>query len=263
MTKLIKYDFRSAIRQIGPVWAALLVMSLVMGLLGSRFDSNLITESQLTSYILGLIPSLVFVGLFVATVVITIMIVVTRFYRGILGEEGYLMHTLPVSTGKLIASKGVVSAVVMIASGIIATISIFIIVISGDIPNFGEILDSILEAVKNEPKWLVFMLEICLYSIVGIMYQIYTIYAAMAIGQLSGKHRVLLSLGAFIGLSTLISTVNTRLLAGFVNSDISEKITDFESVLNYGWIGIIGVLAEVVLLHAVTERILSKKLNLL
>lgn len=261
MTKLIKYDFRSAVRQIGPVWAALLVMSLIMGLLGSRINSSIIMDSKLSSYIFGLVPSLIFFGLFVASGVITVMIVVMRFYKGLLGEEGYLMHTLPVTTGKLVASKGIVSAIVILVSSIVAFISIFTIAVSGSVPDFSEIMSEIIKVIKAEPKALVLALELCLYGILSIMFQIYSIYASMAIGQLSGKHRVLLSLGAFIGLSTIFSTINTRALVGFVNSDIIES--DFGSVLNYGWLGLLVLLAEVVVLHIATERILSKKLNLL
>lgn len=263
LNKLVKYEFRSAFRQIGSIWAALLAMSVIMGLLGSRFDSSMFMDSKLSDYLFGLVPSLIFIGLLIASGVITVMIVVMRFYKGLLCDEGYLMHTLPVSTGKLVASKGIVSAVVMIVSGIIAFLAIFIIVISSNLTDFKEMFDAILSAIKSEPKSIILIIEICLYSIISIMFEIYSIYTAMAIGQLSGKHRILVSLGAFIGLSTIFSAINTRVVFNFFDSNLFENLVDLQSVLNVGWLGIMGLLLEVVLLHVVTERILSKKLNLL
>ena len=37
--------------------------------------------------------------------VVSVMTIVTRFTRNLLGREGYLMHTLPVTESQLILSK--------------------------------------------------------------------------------------------------------------------------------------------------------------
>lgn len=262
MNKLVKYELRSAIRQIGPIWAALLVMSIVAGLLGSHIDSSTLMSTKWSSYVFGLIPGLLFIGLFVACGVITIMIVVLRFYKGLLGEEGYMMHTLPVSTGKLVASKGVVSAIVIFISGFLSVLSIFIIASPG-IPDFREFFSAVFDAIKEDPKSLILFLQFCLFGLLGTMFQIYTIYASMSIGQLSGKHRVLLSIGAFILLNTLFSTIHSMIFVGIFESGFFEILNNIDTITNFAWLPIIGMLVEVILLHVLTERILAKKLNLL
>mgnify|MGYP006988889638 CR=1 FL=1 len=51
------------------------------------------------------------IGAIVAAVVMTVVLMVSRFYRNLLRNEGYLMFTLPVSAHALVWSKLIVSLV--------------------------------------------------------------------------------------------------------------------------------------------------------
>ena len=55
--------------------------------------------------------SFVFSLALIAAVVTTVVLMILRFYRNLMTDEGYLMFTLPVSTTELICSKLIVSVV--------------------------------------------------------------------------------------------------------------------------------------------------------
>lgn len=96
--KLIKYELQSSIRLISILWAGLLAAGLLMGITNKVTHSLFAREgNQVLKNLLEAIPLIIYFALFVAMIVATIIIVVVRFYKGLLGEEGYLMHTLPLA----------------------------------------------------------------------------------------------------------------------------------------------------------------------
>ena len=114
--KLLKYEFKSTSRVLWFLYAGLIVVALLFGLVlrvelnvgdifltGSSVQSgsgsSLIMTILMTA--LGLIYMLMIYAIFITTVVVIVM----RFYKNMLGGEGYLMHTLPVKTSNLIFSK--------------------------------------------------------------------------------------------------------------------------------------------------------------
>ena len=88
LKKLLKYEFRATARTYGGMYLALLAASVLFG--GSLWRWNS-TNSDTYSALVGLL-SLVYTGVIIGTVVVTIMTIVQRFYRNLLGREGYLMH---------------------------------------------------------------------------------------------------------------------------------------------------------------------------
>ena len=98
LKKLLKYEFKATARTYGTIYLALL---FVAGLLGFTFRvENDFTESRVFDVLFTLYDLLA-----VALVVVTIITVIHRFTRNLLGREGYLMHTLPVTEAQLVGSK--------------------------------------------------------------------------------------------------------------------------------------------------------------
>ena len=89
LLKLLKYDFRAMWKQFSLIWGAALVLALVNRfVLFQDVDSALLSQDGLFMF--------AFMAVIVAMFVIAIIFVVNRFSKGLLGNEGYLMHTLPV-----------------------------------------------------------------------------------------------------------------------------------------------------------------------
>lgn len=165
--KLLKYDFRSMGKQFAYVWPAVLVLALVnrftlgsalyqgssdIGVPGqlalvNRFtlgntlyqvSSDIGVPGQLAS---GLIFFLYW-AIIMAMMVLTLVFVIQRFFKGLLGDEGYLMHTLPVKPWQLIFSKLICSIVTFIVSVLVGLLSIFIVIpfSTTDMLNFWPLL---------------------------------------------------------------------------------------------------------------------------
>ena len=92
--KLLKYDFRSVSRESMLLWPACLVIALVMRFtIFSRLDN---VTNDLLANITNVLTVFTYVAVLVAMFIITLLFIIQRFYKGILGSEGYLMNTLPV-----------------------------------------------------------------------------------------------------------------------------------------------------------------------
>ena len=120
LKKLLKYEFRATARTYGGMYLALLAASVLFG--GNS------TNSDAYSALVGLL-SLVYTGVIIGTVVVTIMTIVQRFYRNLLGREGYLMHTLPVTETQLVTSKLISSTVWSLCSILAACLSFGILAV--------------------------------------------------------------------------------------------------------------------------------------
>ena len=272
--KLIKYEFRSIVKIMGIGWAALLSMALFAGL----FDLIAFRQNDMEGFghlteIASAITSFLYGSLFVAIIVVTVLIILMRFYKGLLRDEGYLMHTLPVKTWQLITAKGVVAAAVSLISILAATLSVLILMaFDGGIEYFGEFMSELLRTLGKYPAYIAILLEALLLGVCWIAAMIYKAYAALSIGQLAQKHRIALSVGAWIG----IGVVFLILMSILGNLSFSSAFSDWlegilEGMVNDSplnaiqvgiWILILVEAVQIAIFHVVSEQILRRKLNL-
>lgn len=267
--KLIKYEIRSSIRIMGVVWAALMAAAILLSVSSKAFDRILPDNGglQVTKDLISVVLPLIFMAIFVAVIVITVLIVVLRFYRGLLGDEGYLMHTLPVKPWQLITSKGLVAAGIVIISSVVAMLSI--VIISG-IVHFSDVLELFKELWNwRQPKYILIGIEVLIIMILSVLKSVYQIYAAMAIGQLAGKYRKLLSLGAYIAISVAVTIVFIIIISVVDLTGIDVWLTDaifelseFATVQMAIAVIFVFTAAQLAAFHVITERILTLKLNL-
>ena len=120
--KLLKYDCRSMLKQFGFIWPAALALALI-----NRFTLGGLDGSSAVGETAAGIAMLVYVAILMAMFVIAVIFVIQRFYKGLLGDEGYLMHTLPVKPWQLVASKLLTAVLATMASVLVAVGSIFLI----------------------------------------------------------------------------------------------------------------------------------------
>ena len=104
--KLMKHEFRATARIMLPVMGAMVALALLANLSIRGLAGNLSDIPMLR--ILFVLIIIFFSVAVVATIVMSLVIMVSRFYRNLLKDEGYLMFTLPVSVHELIWSKLIV-----------------------------------------------------------------------------------------------------------------------------------------------------------
>jgi hypothetical protein len=114
--KLVKHEFRATRRIVPFVWLGTIVMA-VLNLITGRIGIDWLFATSLIFLVI----------LAVAQVILTYAVIITRYYRSLYSDEGYLTHTLPVRPSRVLASKTLVSFAWMISSVVMALVVVVVI----------------------------------------------------------------------------------------------------------------------------------------
>jgi hypothetical protein len=264
LSKLLKYELKATGRIFLPLFLALLIFAgitkIITPLSHEKFDFP------------AMISMAIYIIIMVGMFVMTFTMMIQRFYKNLLSDEGYLMHTLPVRPWKHIVSKLLVSMLWMIASVIIAMISILIITyqkgaISEIIKGWATVHNQVIGQLGAWAYPLMF--ELILVVLLFLASGILIIYASIALGHLFNRHKMLASFGAFIGLNTL-SQIYFVLISSIFRAAHVAKIhlstigfVSSQSVIQLSIaLGILFIGLLCTAYFAITNYILSKRLNL-
>ena len=250
--KLLKHDFRSMWKSFALIWPAALVLALINHFT-LPYDEGVTQSNEL----LAIITIMAFTAVLFAMFVAVMIFVVQRFYKGLLGDEGYLMHTLPVRSWQLVASKlicAVVTALVSLAVIFLACLLMVPI-------RWGQVLriaffQDLWEGLLSNPDAMLYLLEFLLLTVTALLLFVTMTYLSMSIGHLFHR-RIIMSVAAFIFLDVL----------GTVYVDVLDQLMVWDELFNAAphaafW-GVFGVMLLPALLFAAgTVWILSHRLNL-
>lgn len=260
LRKLMKYELKSTARTLLPLYGALIMFALINKIfIGTGLDGN-------NADFLGGIPAMISVMGYACTMaavfIVTFFVIVQRFYKNLLGDEGYLMNTLPVPLWKNIASKLFVGVIWTVVSGFVAFISILIMMYYPEL--FNEAFKALPELYREAYEMFGFniylvLFEILLAGFASMIAGIGMIYASISIGHLFNKRRILASFGAFIGLNML-----SNIVIGVFQISFFEYIYDFNLFNGHGLIwAVIGItMISVCINFGICNYILKNKLNL-
>ena len=279
--KLMKYDLRSGIRTFSLIWIGLALLGAINGLT-IRFVLAGDTQSGLVSFVFGVLPMILLVALYVAMGILVLVFIIDRFYKGLLGNEGYLMFTLPVTSAAHIASKALTSMIFSVASAIVALLSGVLLMAVLTPPNFSDVAQAFQKAgrylrVNPLPAgtgWVV--AEFIVYTLIAAAVSILQIYTAISIGHLGKKNRGWLALLAYIGISIAFSIIMNGCMSLLQSDAFPNVLLNWEFCLDdTGWhVQGVGMMASAIgigigleLLKGTgfffaTRAILSKRLNL-
>ena len=255
--KLLKYDFRSMWKQFALIWSAALVIALV-NRFTLPFESSGTNIYVSDSGLLSVITITVFVGVILAMFVVSMVFILKRFYQGLLGDEGYLMHTLPVRSWQLVASKLACALFVTAANTIVACLAVFLLFPLDWRELFHlELWQFIFSGLAEHPDTLLYLLEFCLLSLVSLALGLTLVYLSMAIGHLFARRRVLMSVVAFFAIDIVCNIV----------TDILNQLGLFNGLFGLEdhlafWAGILLLLIPTALFFWGTSYILKNRLNL-
>lgn len=260
--KLIKYEFKATGRTLLPLYGAVILFAFINKMFLGDFFINGET-------FLGEIPRaigmMVYVTTLIATFFVTLFIIIQRYRTNLLGDEGYLMNTIPVKPWQNITSKLIVSCVWSVLSFVCAIVSIMILayqkglikaMITG-MPEFFEVLFSYVGT--NE---VIIIIEIISIMIIGLISGILIIYASLSIGNIFSKKKMLASLGAFIVLNMASNTIATFIqfpIMMIFSKGTELQVADIQIMLIIT-AGIVLLLS--IAYFAISNYILKRKLNL-
>ena len=201
LRKLLKHEFRATGRIMLPLFGILLLVSV-----GANFSSRGMLDSDSTFLsTLGTILIMLFTVAIVAVGIMAFILMINRFYKNLLQDEGYVMMTLPVSIHQQIWSKLIVSTVWFAATVLViilaCCITAFDIRFVGDLwHGFLNLLDyavriNHLDLVANGAAFAVELLLLCILGSFGLCLRF---YSAMSIGFSFPSHKGLLSVAFYI-----------------------------------------------------------------
>lgn len=196
LTKLMKHEFRATGRTMLPMYLLLLATAV-----GANFSTRglMETEYRILNILGGLLVTAFVVAIF-AVCIMSMVVMVQRFYKNLLQDEGYLMMTLPVSVHQHIWSKLIVSAVWFAATVLMVMLACFILGFNVDfLKALGEGFVGIFRDITayyalNGTALVLELLALCFLGCCALCLQF---YAALAAGHTRPSHKLAWSVGFF------------------------------------------------------------------
>lgn len=269
--KLLKHELRATARIMLPVYILLLVSAGLYALTMSLAENYDILVLRIFLALISAVFSITMIG----AGVVTLVLMVYRFYKNYMTDEGYLMFTLPATVGQLVWSKlltaflwSVCSTVAVIAAGAVAYSHSLA---RGDLSFFFEYYGGQLRealSVFTAGQWVLFGVELLVASALGVLASYLMFYAAIALGHSFSNHKVLLSVVFYFAFSFGLQTVGSVVgVFGIVYLDSSNalfNIPEDPSVIVHTILGsaMAMYLFLAAVFYVVTHLLLKKRLNL-
>lgn len=196
LKRLLKWEIKATARVFLPLYATLILFALINRFLNPfSFIEN--SSSFSFQLLFSYLTIFAYFALIVGVVAMTVIILIQRFYKSLLGDEGYLMFTLPAETWKNVLSKLLVATLWTISSMVATFVSILII--SG--VKFSEVFGSYpLLDILNEITAVFGTLGIFLIPVIGLLgitISILMIYTAISLGHLFPRNKLLATFGMY------------------------------------------------------------------
>ena len=278
MKKLFKFEFFSVCRILVPVWCGTLLLSLLIGGLGILSAQLPALGESLPYLIIYTFAAILFIFAALASIIASVVLGIQRFYK-LLGDQGYLMFSLPMPAWKHIGAR-------LLCACLTTTLAVAVFAVCGAVLSFSSIQSGSLITVANfqflafddlaDLLWNGYALLIWLLCLATAYL---FLYLCMAIGAQWPQHRLAASILTYF-LLTFVLQVLMMIAVIFVavgaystvqNGDIaliSGALTSEQTAAAHWLLG--GLLTVPVLLFGAADAILwvtthyfiTRKLNL-
>lgn len=91
--KLLKYEFTAVGKELLPIYLLMIAAAIL---------TNIFMPIKA---VISSVFALIFLAFTIAAMVVTLVTTINRFHKNLLGDEGYLMFTLPVTAAQILGSK--------------------------------------------------------------------------------------------------------------------------------------------------------------
>ena len=278
MKKLFKFEFFSVCRVLVPIWCGALLLSLLLGGLGILSALFPALGDSLPYLIVCGFTGILFAFAALAGLIASVVLGMMRFYK-LLGDQGYLMFSLPMPAWKHIGAR-------LLCACLTTTLAVAVFAVCGAVLSFSSIQAGALVTAENFQflaladfaglilsGYPLLLLLLCLATIYLFL------YLCMAIGAQWPQHRLAASILTYF-LLTFVLQVLMMIAVIFVAVGaystvqnggialISGVLTSEQTAAAHGLLG--GLLTVPVLLFGAADAILwvtthyfiTRKLNL-
>ncbi len=272
--KLIKHEFKASGRIMGPFILVCLGLSVLAGLSIRGMEAQM--DYGWFTVLFGIVMFLFVAGL-IAVCIMALVVCIERFRKNLLGDEGYLMFTLPVSVDEHIFAKLIVSSVWFVVTWLVCMLA-FVLMFLCNLDmievNWSEIsyvMDQVWAKLLDFGLLHIigYILELLALIFAGCCFTCIQFYSAMAIGYSFSNHKLLLSVVFFFVINVALSILQPLLLAVTGNAGLLDFMAN--SVQNISGPAAVHLvmlgaflyaLVFFVILYIPTRLLLKHRLNL-
>ena len=273
--KLMKYELRHLIRIFAPMWAIVTILCVLSRLtIKPNLDGFFYAEGA--AAIMPVMFLLLSVFGILTMMIVAAVVLIQRFHKGMYGDEGYLMFTLPVTTGQLVNAKALSALLLMLATELVTILGIAVMVSYPDL--WREAVSAIGIDLRTAISLLLDMSGVtesqaiamlCWSAVlmpVELLCGIYTVYLAISVGQLWRKHPVAGGILSWYALVLLVGALESLLQQALGISPM-EMLMEGVEVSMQSWQMMLFSTVESLVLCVIfffgTKLIMDKKLNIM
>ena len=266
--KLMKHEFRATARIFVPLYLVVIMLVLL-----ATFSLGMTTNRSVFLQVMGVLLIILFVVALYALLLLSVILMLVRFYRNLMTDEGYLMFTLPVRTSQLILSKLIVSLVWFAGAAVVAVLALYPMtvhpIITGEF-NGTSVLKTVIENVASllpgdAHTRILLIVEGISLTILTVIGFCLMCYAAIAVGQSFRKNKVLLSV-VFFFVFNVITQIFYQTLQVILAIKLEYRIvTNFWSMPEVQQMLIGSIVVSLLLCggyYFLTHCMLKRRLNL-
>lgn len=260
--KLMKYEWKAT-------WKLLLTANLVtvvMTILAWALENVVKYPSEYS--LVDFMQTIVLFTFFFSVLAVsvgTVIYLIHRFYTSTYGDQGYLLHTLPVDTHHIIIAKVLVSTIwVLITEWIIIFSGVALLTGSVDtLRNMMEGFVEVLELLGAEKITVFTGIMTIIAAVFSLLARVLKVTACISLGQLSSNHKLMVSFAWYIGcyvVQRIIQTAYMAIVFAFYNSRSEVSLS---SIFRSHWeITLLSGIIYSVVFYVLTWYVMSRKLNL-
>ena len=234
--KLFKHEFRT----VGKMEGLLLAIAAGVTLLGAVYLASPLFKSVIDETanrdpmtgvigsILGMLGLMAYVGILVGINFGFMIYLGVRFYKSMYSDEGYLTHTLPVTSTQLLVAKIVTGGTCLLLLTVllyvmVGGLAVFGIAVATHV-SMGEFLKnaahfmretiSVLETevgISLTGPWIYIIAALVLSPFANVM----ILFGALTLGQLSWKNKGLMGVVAYIIIRVVMNLISSVLSFGY------------------------------------------------
>lgn len=268
LRKLLKHEFRATGRIMLPLYLILLATAI-----GANFSTRGLLETDLKVLdLLGGLLVMAFAVAIIAVCVMSMVVMVQRFYKNLLQDEGYVMMTLPVSVHQQVWSKLIVSAVWFALTIVMVCLAGLIMAFDIEVlEGFGEVFREIFQHITayyalNGTAIVIEFLVVCFLGSCAMCLHFYT---ALAVGHSFPNHKMAWSVGWFFIIQFAVQFVGGMLVTLLDESWLHHLLLGWTdnisgmAAVHFGMcVLIVGELVYAAIFYFLTTHFLKRRLNL-
>lgn len=270
--KLVKNEFVHRSKAIITIFIGVIVLSIIQGIL-YLCESKELIAGQFFDMFFGIFTFIWVVGLmssFVGVLIVSIGDYGNRFFK----DQGYLTHTLPVKTSKLILARIIFDLAMILMMVLAYPLAISIAV--RDFSMYDDLIDGVYKFVEvscgGVEKALVVadVLGIIIAIFLGALFEIWHFNAAYALGHMFNKSKRALSVVFYIVIYIIVQTLvfwvlqiaDTPVIAKMIRNVADGIDTEPGALLLVLTVMNIGMVIGVAVLAVITNVVCKRRLNL-